>query len=160
MEKLDANLLWEEVEEMVSLALLRQKKADIKSFALDRGLILGLSWEESRWLDAHGFCMVWPGTLVFHKWSPILGSKDDSRWCKEVWIRIRGLPFHLWKKDVFSSIVEKCGGLSKIDDNTISLTDLRWARNLTVKMDLRLIPRAVKVSDGELCYQVAICSGR
>lgn len=68
----------------------------------------------------------------------------------------KGPPLHLWRMDVFSAIADKCGGLSRIDENTSSLTDLTWVRFLTVKTDLRLIPRAVRVSDGELNYQVAL----
>lgn len=57
---------------------------------------------------------------------------------------------------MISSIVEKCGGLNRIDENTASLKDLRWAHFLTVKTNIRLIPRAVKISDGELSYQVSL----
>lgn len=125
VENLDANLGWDEVEELVSLAVLYAKRNNIQSFINERAIILGLSWEESRWLDAHNSCMVHPGTLVFHKWSPTLGTKIDTEWFKEVWVRMRGLLFHLWSKDMISSIVETCGSLNKIDENTTSLKDLR-----------------------------------
>lgn len=51
-------------------------------------------------------------------------------------------------------ITEKCGGFNYIDENTISFKDLRWARILTVKTDIRKIPRAVRILDGELSFQV------
>lgn len=134
----------------IFLALLRDKRANIMPFAKDRAIILGLSGEEARSLDAHGSRMVRPGTLVFHKWSPTLGTKIESEWYREAWVPIRGLPFHLWSKDVLSSIAEKCGGLTKIDEKTISLKDLRWARFLAAKTDIRLIPKAMGISDGEI----------
>lgn len=43
VEKLDANLGWDEVEELVSLALLRAKRVNIQQYTNERTIVLGLS---------------------------------------------------------------------------------------------------------------------
>lgn len=88
----------------------------------------------------HGSQMIYLGSLVFHRWFPLSGMKMDTGWWSSFWIRLRAFPFHLWKEDVFATIAEKCGGLRRVDENTSSLKDLRWARIQTLKTDFRKIP--------------------
>lgn len=74
---------------------------------------------EVRWLDAYGTKMIAPGSLVFHKWIPFLGTKESQSLFRSFFIRLRGLPIHLWNEDSFHFIVGKCGGLKRIDDHSL-----------------------------------------
>ena len=37
---------------------------------------------------------------------------------KEVWVKVAGLPLHLWSRDVFKRIGESYGGFLAVDDET------------------------------------------
>lgn len=43
-------------------------------------------------------------------WSPIGGCVKQGEVCSEVWVRVLGLPLHLWDSDVFREIENFCGG--------------------------------------------------
>ena len=44
------------------------------------------------------------------------------------WIAIEGLPFHLWKLEVFKKIEDSCGGFLEVGHDTLSRRDLFLAR--------------------------------
>lgn len=48
VERIDANLPWGKIEDLVSLAPMRKTKVHVIPFAKDRGIICGNSWSESR----------------------------------------------------------------------------------------------------------------
>lgn len=54
VERIDVSLSWGVIEEIVSTALLWEKKVSIVPFAENRGLFIGDSWAEACWLNSHG----------------------------------------------------------------------------------------------------------
>ncbi|RVX15143.1 hypothetical protein CK203_008051 [Vitis vinifera] len=49
---------------------------------------------------------------------------------KEVWVKVVCLPLHLWSREVFKSIGERCGGFIAVDEDTTFFSELQWARIL------------------------------
>ena len=42
----------------------------------------------------------------------------------EAWVRVVGLPLHLWSLEVFKRIEDGCGGFVVVDEDTRSLSEL------------------------------------
>ena len=49
---------------------------------------------------------------------------------KEVWVRVVGLPLHLWSREVFKRIGENYGGFIVVDKENTFLSQLHWAHIL------------------------------
>lgn len=49
---------------------------------------------------------------------------------KELWVRVLGLPLHLWSREVFRKIGFCCGGFIAVDEDTACMANLQWARIL------------------------------
>lgn len=154
--RVDSRIPWTEIEEMLSTALLREKPTRITPFALNRAIFFGDDVAEPTWLDSHGSKMIRPVPLFFHRWHPVLGTKNLISLHKGSWVRLRGIPFHLRMKDIFETIGKACGGLRKIDRKSLDKSELRWARILLRLMAMMKIPRCMKITDGETSYQVVI----
>lgn len=92
----------------------------------------------------------------FHKWSPSLGTKEPRSLLCSFWIRLRGLPLHLWNEDSFHYIANKCGGLRQIDESSLSRTGFRWARILLNWTVFKNILRCVAIFYGTSIYQVIV----
>ena len=45
-------------------------------------------------------------------------------------MRIVGLPFHFWSREVFKRIGESCEGFVAVDEETTFFSQLQWARIL------------------------------
>ncbi|KAF8405817.1 hypothetical protein HHK36_007894 [Tetracentron sinense] len=67
-----------------------------------------------------------------------------------------GLPFHLWKEDVFNKIGELCGGLADIHNSTINLSFLSFAIIRVKEGGTLTIPRMVTVQEKGKLYPVEI----
>lgn len=80
VERIDPNLSWVLIEDLINEALLRKSKARVISFVENRGIFMGDNWPETTWLDSHGTRMICSGSLVFHRWSPLVGTKIVSAW--------------------------------------------------------------------------------
>ena len=55
-------------------------------------------------------------------WSPEAGWVKCLETIEEAWIRVVGLPLHLWRHDVLKMIGDNCGGFLAIDKETTSRT--------------------------------------
>ena len=70
-------------------------------------------------------------SFCLEKWKPSVGclegDKDDAR---HVWVRILGLPLHLWGRSLFKQFEDSCGRYVAVDENTIECWNLKWARVL------------------------------
>ena len=51
---------------------------------------------------------------------------------RERWVRVVGLPIHLWKTEVFQKIEDCYGGFIRIDEDTLRCRELQWARMLVL----------------------------
>ncbi|KAL8480709.1 hypothetical protein ACS0TY_027305 [Phlomoides rotata] len=70
--------------------------------------------------------------------------------CRDGWIDIHGLPFNLWKYEMFRTIGDKCGGLIQVDDRTSRLVNLRSARIKVKGIDSGFLEHNITVTfDGE-----------
>ncbi|KAF8412792.1 hypothetical protein HHK36_000762 [Tetracentron sinense] len=80
----------------------------------------------------------------FHRWWPAANALSYTGLLKPRWLAIKGLPFHLWEKQIFFQIGKLCGGLVEIHQSTISRSDLKWAK-IKVCGELRSIPRLIEL---------------
>ncbi|KAL6349008.1 hypothetical protein AAG906_033664 [Vitis piasezkii] len=87
-----------------------------------------------------------------------LGPCLVGRW-EKAWVRVVGLPLHLWNREVFKLIGDGCGGFIAVDDKTDSMTKLQWAR-LLVKMAGSLLGKGATVDEVETgSGSRAVCRG-
>ena len=68
--------------------------------------------------------------FLLHKWGPKVGCFRNESHAKEVWVKVVRLPLHLWSREVFKSIGERCGGFIVIDEETTFFSQLQWSRIL------------------------------
>ncbi|RVW91507.1 hypothetical protein CK203_046178 [Vitis vinifera] len=86
-------------------------------------------------------------------------QKWDLKWVvaeigshpKDVWVKVVGLPLHLWSREVFKSIGERCGGFIAVDEDTAFFSELQWARIL-VKAPGKIKQGTLQVIAGKCCW--------
>ena len=123
-------------------AWLLKGKLDIA--AMGSGLLLfefELLSEAERVL-ARGKRKVLGNVLFLEKWHPEVGCFCNGAFANEAWVKVVGLPLHLWNHEVFKLIGDGCGGFIVVDNKTDSMVELQWAR-LLVKMAGRDLPTFV-----------------
>ena len=86
--------------------------------------------EEAKWIFESGRRWFRGGSLNLEWWTPDFGCVKSKEEVKEAWIRLVGLPLHLWSREVLKMIGDSCGGFSAIDKDTASRTKVSWARVL------------------------------
>lgn len=69
------------------------------------------------------------------------------------WIRIVGLPLHLWSQKVFKEVGEFCGGWIETEEETELKNHLKWAR-IKVRRDGSAIPKAVKIEFEVVVFEI------
>ena len=75
--------------------------------------------------------------------------------CRTVWVRLLGLPLHLWSRPILKRIGDKCGGFVAEDENTSFMIEQRWAR-IRVNWDASSNPRSVVVSEGDRSFVIQL----
>ncbi|WMV27311.1 hypothetical protein MTR67_020696 [Solanum verrucosum] len=80
-------------------------------------------------------------------WTPTVGATQSRTKINHSWIRLVGLPLHLWSQNVFKAVGDFCGGWVKTEEETELRNHLKWARIL-VKNNEKPIPKEVKVAFG------------
>ena len=55
---------------------------------------------------------------------------NDKENVGEAWIRVLGLPLHLWRQKVLKKIKDSCGAFLAIDKETALRVKVSWARIL------------------------------
>ena len=95
--------------------------------------------------------------MVLHldRWTPEVGCCRKGEHAKEVWVRVVGLPLHLWGPEVLKKIGDSCGGFVAVDEDTAHLRHLQWARVL-VRYDGRRMPGMLKVVVGLSCFSIQL----
>ena len=111
--------------------------------------------EEARWVMENGSRICRGGVLKLEWWTPYSGCNGLRDQENEVWIRVVGLPLHLWTGKILEKIGDNCGGFIALDESTASKTDLLWARIL-VKMNSNLKPASVNLLAGARSYELQI----
>ncbi|WMV30144.1 hypothetical protein MTR67_023538 [Solanum verrucosum] len=90
---------------------------------------------------------------IFHLdwWRPTTGCTPSPSTVRETWIRVVGIPLHLWSRKVFQEIGDLCGGWIETEEETELKNHLKWARIL-VKNNGRNLPREVSVACDGITY--------
>ena len=97
----------------------------------------------------------WGEAMFLEWWSPSIDCEGRKEQASEVWIRVVGLPLHLWSEDILKELGDKCGGFVVMDKATIHRKDLRWARIL-VKNSYSRKPSSVNMLAGARSYELQI----
>ncbi|RVW38063.1 hypothetical protein CK203_097261 [Vitis vinifera] len=104
---------------------------------------------------ARGKRKVLGSVLMMERWHPEVGCFSNGVFAREVWVRVVGLPLHLWNREVFKLIGDGCGGFIAVDNKTESMAELQWAR-LLVKSVGRDTPSSVQIADEMGCFSVQL----
>ena len=110
---------------------------------------------EVRRILREGTCRIGGLPISLREWGKDVGCMVGRDTCRTVWVRLLGLPLHLWSRPILKRIGDKCGGFDAVDENTAFLTDLRWAR-IRVTWDGTSNPRSVVVSEGDRSFVIQL----
>ena len=119
-------------------------------FFLDFDLV-----EEAYWVMENGSRIFRGEAMHLEWWSPSTGCKGRIEEDQEVWIRVVGLPLHLWTEEILKKVGNGCGGFVALDKDTEQRKDLRWARIL-VKKDRTGKPSSANLLAGARSYELQI----
>ena len=111
--------------------------------------------EEAIWVMENGSRIFRGGVMQLEWWSPSSGCKEKRDQEKEVWIRVVGLPLHLWTGEILKKVGDSCGGFVALDEGTALKTDLLWAR-IMVKMNSNAKPDLANLLVGARSYELQI----
>ena len=97
------------------------------------------------------------GTNLVHlrSWGEDLGCSSQGSSEVKAWVRVVGLPVHLWSRTVMEKIGDACGGFLAVDEETDKLGELGWARIL-VKMTKPELPNTVEVALGGARFRMQL----
>ena len=109
--------------------------------------------EEARWVMENGSRICRGGVMQLEWWTPYSGCNGLRDQENEVWIRVVGLPLHLWTGEILKKVGDNCGGFVALDEGTASKTDLLWARIL-VKMNSKVKLASVILLAGARSYEL------
>ncbi|KAG5528718.1 hypothetical protein RHGRI_029397 [Rhododendron griersonianum] len=88
-------------------------------------------------------------------WSPVGYCFKKGEAPSVVWVRILGLPLHLWDSEVFREIGDFCGGFVSVDVDMRRRINLHWAR-IAVRAAPEKIPAKVKVAMGGWVFDLRV----
>ena len=111
--------------------------------------------EKAKWVLVSGIRSFKGGTLQFEWWSPESGCLRRKDLGREVWIRVVGLPLHLWTPEILRKLGDACGGFVAVDKNTELKTEVKWARML-VRMVGKSRPSVVNILEGPRSFEMQI----
>ncbi|XP_073050508.1 uncharacterized protein [Primulina eburnea] len=121
------NVSWDSVARVLGCDV--QRRIDIHPFQANQALW----WPENQKEWEH-YTQLKRGffdggvALDFESWCPESFAKDSVLSCCNSWIKIAGLPWHLWTFDILKEIGHQCGGLMEISKDTSLLRSLAAAR--------------------------------
>ena len=132
-------------------------KGSLKVEELRRGLWLFVfeSPNEARRILKEGTGRLGGFPISLREWGKDVGCLVGRERCKTVWVRLLGLPLHLWSRPILKRIGDSCGGFVAEDENTAFMIDPRWAR-IRVKWDAYANPRSVVVSEGDSSFVIQL----
>ncbi|KAG5620116.1 hypothetical protein H5410_005334, partial [Solanum commersonii] len=88
-------------------------------------------------------------------WSPVVGCMPISVEVNKTWIKIIGIPLHLWSQQVFEEIGQLCGGWVATEEETKLKNHMKWKRILVANSG-RNIPKEVSILRGKIRYHFPI----
>ena len=111
--------------------------------------------EKAKWVYESGRRRFRGGVLQLEWWSPESGCIRSKGSVQEAWIRVVGLPLHLWTTEIFRKIGDVCGGFVAVDEVTKMKKEVKWAR-LLIKLSGKVRPSAVNILEGPRAYELQI----
>ena len=66
--------------------------------------------------------------IILDRWNPEVGCLCKDAGVKEAWVRVVGLPLHLWNSEVFKRIRDGCGGFVAADEKSFYLSEMQWGQ--------------------------------
>ncbi|OIT28534.1 hypothetical protein A4A49_57002, partial [Nicotiana attenuata] len=66
--------------------------------------------------------------MILDWWSPTVGYFPGATKLDWVWVRLLGIPCHLWSQKIFKQIGDICGGWIETEEEAILRNLLKWAR--------------------------------
>ena len=111
--------------------------------------------EKAKWVLESGRRSFKGGVLQLEWWRPEAGCLRCKDSVQEVWIRVVGLPLHLWKPETLRKLGDVCGGFVALDKNTEKKTEVKWARML-IKVIGKTRPSVVNILEGPRAFEVQI----
>ena len=93
--------------------------------------------------------------ISLREWGKDVGCLVGRERGKTAWVRLLGLPLHLWSRPILKRIGDKCGGFVEEDEKTAFMIDPRWAR-IWVNWDASANPRSVVVSEGDRSFVIQL----
>ena len=93
------------------------------------------------------------GVLQLERWNPYSGCIRRKGSVQEEWVKVVGLPLHLWKTEVLKKIGDACGGFLAIDKIIELRREMKWARIL-VKTTGSSRPSTVNILEGLRSFEL------
>ena len=95
------------------------------------------------------------GVLNLERWRPESGCVKNKNLKKEAWVRVLGLPLHLWTSETLKQIGDGCGGFLKVDEEIGLGSEISWVRIL-VRLKKMVRPSTVNILAGSRSYELQI----
>ena len=111
--------------------------------------------EKAKWVLESGRRSFKGGVLQLDWWSPETGCIRSRGVVQEAWIRVVGLPLHLWSPEILRRIGDACGGFVDEDKEIVLKKEMKWAR-LLVKTEGKARPSTVNILEGPRSYELQI----
>ena len=86
--------------------------------------------EEADWVMENGSRICRGEAMLLERWTPSTGCMRSNSQNQEAWIRVFGLPLHLWTEEILVKIGDSCGGFVAMDKETSLMENFHWARIL------------------------------
>ena len=132
-------------------------KRNLRIDRLGRGFLLFEfeSSSEAERVLAKGLRNIKENVIILDRWNPEVGCHCKDSGAKEVWVRVVGLPLHLWRSEVFERIGDRCGGFVAVDEKSLYSPELQWARILVKCVD-KEFPSTTHIVVGSGCYSLQL----
>ena len=111
--------------------------------------------EEADWVMENGSRICRGEALLLERWTPSTGCTRSNSQNQEAWIRVFGLPLHLWTEEILVKIRDSCVGFVAMDKETSLMENFHWARIL-VKMEGSGRPTSVILLAGARSYEIQL----
>ena len=113
------------------------------------------SSEEANWVIENGSRIFRGEVMQLERWTPSTGCTGRKGQELEAWIRVVGLPLHLWIGEILKKVGDSYGGFVALDEETSLRTNLLWVRIL-VKMNSIGKPSSINLLAGARSYKLQI----
>ena len=84
-----------------------------------------------------------------------MGCFRNGSHAKEAWVKVVGLPLHLWSREVFKRIGESSGGFIAVDEETTFFSQLQWA-HILVRASRKNRSSSLQVVARNFCWAVSL----